>query len=132
MHVVCFTVSLCNPDWPHKPLSLGLPSAGIVVLSILDFQELYLMTRLAVKSNEPHGNDELKNLPKFAYTKKWSVNACFNALHCGLVRKGGTWPVSEGVLNGSPVCPLCQGMKSESLGRLTRRVLKATTVPLGS
>lgn len=32
------------------------------------------------------------------------VDACFNALLCGLVRKGATWPVSECVLNGSPVC----------------------------
>ena len=90
------------------------------------------MTRLAVESNGPHGNDEKKNLPKFAYTEKRSTLVLMPASLCGLVRKGATWPVSECVLNDSPVCPLCQGMKSESPGRLTKSVLKATAVPLGT
>lgn len=75
------------------------------------------MTRLAVKSNGPHGNDEKKNLPKFAYAQKRSMLVLMPASLCGLVGKGVTWPVSEDVPNDSPVCPLCQGMKSREPGK---------------
>lgn len=63
----CVTqTGLTVPPYPSDS-----PVRGCSPVYMLDFQEPYLMTRLAVKSNGPHGNGEKRNLPKSAHTEKW-------------------------------------------------------------